>query len=628
MQKSEQNVKKAIKGYQDLAMGDAALFEELVQRDPRVEIFWQTSAVAVEILKWYPFESSEQVLFIGDDYDNLKKALGRGDKVIGESYRYAVWNLRKYPEQSPLNMYIFAHNLESIMRQLCEDGILLILCTKNDAREMDDVVQIQGLLNGNLYDPLHIGLCVYELSKAEVSDKKALIPSETYAQKLLACKWTKTFGIPFFGEQVENQDEDLERISQVREVQLDLLRKLKSICEKYDLKMIPMYGTLLGAARSAGMIAGDDDIDVALPREDFDKLIRVSTELEEPYFLQTPANDDCFFGGYLKLRNKSTTAIHPQNWWADCCEGISIDVFPIDYGFANSRKEKRKIFFIKHIQRLLYAKAYGHAARFLDMKLLKWKGYKYIGKLFSREQLAGWLNKALQWGEDENEAPIGIYAHYQGGAGVRYIDRKALAEETLLKFENMVFKVPAGWNGILRNFYGDSYMVERPWNRYNMRHGFYDVNTPYELYLDRFHGLHRTKTAEGKEIVLFGMDVLMNAYLKRYSHEKYHPSKLVFIEDEEYELRRKLESETDNLKEEIKYNPLDGIEMVSKEYFVNQDLSKYYPVICAIDGRKVEIILQDIGFKEYYFFWANRDWMLRANLQSVRDDVRWMEKEG
>lgn len=622
-QQREQNIKNAIASYYQLASGDETLFEELIQMDPRVEIFWQTSAMAGEILKWYPFDMAEQVLFVGDDYGNLKKALGRSCEEIVGSYRYAVWNLRKYPDQSPINMYVFAQKLESIMEQLSEDGILLILCTNNDVREIQDVVQIYGLSNSNIYDPLHIGLCVYELSKVEVPEKKDLLPGKVYAEKLLACKWTKTFGMPFFGEPLEGQDEDLECINQVKEIQLDLLRKLIFICEKYQLKCYPMYGTLLGAARSGVMVAGDDDIDVALPREDFNKLISVGEEFDEPYFLQTPANDDCFFGGYLKLRNKKTTAIHPQNWWSNCCEGISIDIFPIDHGFANPKKEKRKIFYIKHIQRLLYAKAYGYAARFLDMKLLKWKGYKYIGKLFSREELANWLDKALQWGEDEKEAPIGIYAHYQGGTGTRYIDRKNFIGETILKFEDMIFKVPYGWNGILKDFYGDNYFTERPWDKYKMRHGFYDVNTPYEIYLDRFHGLHRTKQADGKEIILFGVDVLMKAYLKRYPQEKYHPSKLVLIADEEYELRRELEQE-----EETEKNLPGEIEIVPREYFENQDLSKYYPVICAIDVRKAEEILQEIGFQDYYFYWANRDWMLRANLQSIRDDVQWIEKEG
>ena len=47
-----------------------------------------------------------------------------------------------------------------------------------------------------------------------------------------------------------------------------------------------------------GCDTGDDDIDVALPREDYEKLLSPGEAFQEPYFLQTPRNDDCFFGGF------------------------------------------------------------------------------------------------------------------------------------------------------------------------------------------------------------------------------------------------------------------------------------------------------------------------------------------
>lgn len=109
-------------------------------------------------------------------------------------------------------------------------------------------------------------------------------------------------------------------------------------------------GTLLGAVRYGGRIPGDDDIDVALLREDYNKLLEYSDEFFGEYFLQTPWNDNCFYGGYLKLRNTNTTAIHPQNWWVDCCEGIGIDIFPLDSGYKNNILEngkKREYFYYK-----------------------------------------------------------------------------------------------------------------------------------------------------------------------------------------------------------------------------------------------------------------------------------------
>ena len=182
-------------------------------------------------------------------------------------------------------------------------------------------------------------------------------------------------------------DQDAKVVENVVQIELELLRKLKEVCDTHHLRLYAMYGTLLGAVRHAGMIPGDDDIDVALPRKDYQKLLALQKEFSGEYFLQTPENDDCFYGGYLKLRKRGTTAVHPQNWWVNCCEGICIDIFPIDSGFVDKKKEAAKRRNIKLLQRMLYAKAYGYFPRFKDMKMLEWKAYKSIGKSLSRKKL-------------------------------------------------------------------------------------------------------------------------------------------------------------------------------------------------------------------------------------------------
>lgn len=636
-QTREKNIKKSIEGYLQIASDDRILFESLIQKDPRVEIFWQNSVVAGEIIKWYPFDLEEQIAVFDDIYSNYKNVLKeKGLKIYapidnemsGCKCKYVIFNVRPFPTQRQVDVSLIKYKLDHILKYICEDGILLLLCSTNDTEQIKELAEAYGFDKSNLYDPLYIGLCVFELSKKELSDKRAFIPSEIQAQKLLSCPWTNEYGIPMFGETLERRDEDFESINRVKEIELDLLKTLKNICDKHDLHLYLMYGSLLGAARSAGVIDGDDDIDVALLREDFDKLVSVKDEFETPYFLQVPAGDDCFFGGYLKLRNENTTAITPENWWINCCEGIGIDIFPIDYGFEDVKREKRKIFRIKQIQRLLYAKAYGYFANFLDMKLLKWKSYTYLSKLFSKEQLSKWLNRELSSGEDKKDAPIGIYAHYQGDMNVRYIEKKALKSETLLSFENMTFCVPGGWDKILRRFYGDGYMDVEPWKEYKRRHGFYSVDEPYPVYLERFHGLHRLKSAEGKEIVLFGVDILMELYLKRYSDVKYHPTKIVIIQDEEYELikmQKRMNADDNDLQDDNTYNMLDNFEKISLNYFEDKNLSLYYPIICAIDVRRIEKILQETGFKDYYIYWENREWMLRANLSSVRKDLLQLE---
>lgn len=388
-------------------------------------------------------------------------------------------------------------------------------------------------------------------------------------------------------------DQDKKQLKQVLEIQLDLLRQLKQVCDKHHLKLYMIYGTLLGAVRHGGVIPGDDDIDLALSREDFNKLLTFTDEFQGKYFLQTPWNDNYFCGGYLKLRNRETTAIQPQNWWVDCCEGIGIDIFPLDNGYQNKYLEKWKEVRICFLQRLLYAKVYGYFSKFLDMPLLKWKTFKYIGKLFSKDQIADKLHQVMAEGDCQKDSPFGIFAHYRPGKGYRKLSRKAFKESIDLFYEDIILAAPKERYEVLEMLYGANYMTPLPWNEGKRRHGFYRWNVPYQIYKKRFSGLMKPEPT-GREIVLFGDGLLFEAYFQRY-HDKFMPAHIVLLE------------------EECPIEQVHGIKAEKFEEFMPKNKEELYPVICSVDIARAEEILQNAGYHEYYIFVHNREWLLLAN---------------
>lgn len=131
-------------------------------------------------------------------------------------------------------------------------------------------------------------------------------------------------------------------------IQLDMLYKVQQICQKHNIKYWADGGTLLGAIRHNGYIPWDDDIDIAMLREDYDRFIEVAKEeLHDPYFLQTDWNDEVYFC-HAKIRRSDTTCILAKDVPANFNfnQGIFIDIFPLDKVPTDEEEYKR---YVEHL---------------------------------------------------------------------------------------------------------------------------------------------------------------------------------------------------------------------------------------------------------------------------------------
>lgn len=415
--------------------------------------------------------------------------------------------------------------------------------------------------------------------------------------------------VSVIGSNMSNLDQDNELINKVRDIECDILRELKRVCDANGIEIILIYGTLLGAIRHGGIIPGDDDIDVAMSREDYDKLLSLQNEFDDKYFLQTPWNDNCFYGGYSKLRNKSTSCIHPQNWWVDCCEGIGIDIFPIDSVDNNPIKEYIKNHKIRFYQRLLYAKAYGYFDRHLDMNMLKWKAFKYMGMPFSRHNLADKLHKLFisSNNADKRNEKV-IYAHYNKNCRPVTYKSKSFDKLIDITFENMTFKAPAIWRDVLEVRYGQNYLLPVSWDENKWRHGYYSVDVPYNIQKPHFRDITRMNPGERK-VVIFGDNIVLDSYMKQYG-DRYKPTLFV---------------EMPGIWSAVGQDRIDSgditnydIERISwDEYMVSENVDSIYPVIASIDMHNTELELINKGINNYYFYIIDRSWLHIANPTSL-----------
>jgi len=608
--------------------------DDLLKNISDTDVFWALSSNRRFSVHIYPFDRGAYVLVVGDRFgaitggicdmvskvdtvvptdchaaairnryavrDNLNVIVEEYDDwKLAKKYPYVCINLEYIRKICVNDTYEVDRLFDPALKALEEGGKIIIFAGGDKLWTLQKILYVKGLYYLQSFDPLGNGALLMEVSARDNLSDIAL-PKKS---PLFENKWIREHNFPYMGGTV--YDQDLTLIEDVKAVQIDLLKRLKSVCQEYGLTLYPIYGTLLGTIRDAGMIPGDDDIDVAMPRDDYDKLITLVDQFQDAYVLQTPYNEDCFYGGYSKLRNCNTTAIHPQNWWTSCCEGISIDIFPIDISYADSKKEHAKQRKIRLLQKLLFAKSYGYFACFRDMKLFVWKGYKYLGKLFSRDKLIDCLYEEMKKGDKKGDR-CAIYCHYRDNSmeSARYMKASDFKQTFELSYENVPMQVPAGWDNLLKGFYGEKYWESKGFVEWKRRHGFYDVTVPYTVYKERFGGLKHPRSIQ-EPVVLFGDGSVFKACMTYYK-DRVNITHLV------------------QLPGESPISPVYGMKVESWEAFSAQNLDRgsYRAIICSGDARDAEKIMQEAGYDKYFIFWHNREWMLYANQTQVWKEIR------
>lgn len=125
-----------------------------------------------------------------------------------------------------------------------------------------------------------------------------------------------------------------------KKIQLEILKEIRSICEEAGLRYYLAYGSLLGAVRHKGFIPWDDDIDIVMPRPDYNRFVRLAkSERFEVFSFET--NSDYIYS-FAKASDKNTV-IEMDGIRCKIDLGVSVDIFPID-GAGDTEEEAHKSF--------------------------------------------------------------------------------------------------------------------------------------------------------------------------------------------------------------------------------------------------------------------------------------------
>lgn len=237
---------------------------------------------------------------------------------------------------------------------------------------------------------------------------------------------------------------------------LDILEAFIGICERHNLRWAIDAGSLLGAVRHKGIIPWDDDIDVDMPREDYDKIQDIlPVELPDYYFMQSSRTDPEYPITHLKIRDSRTTGIDPYHAGRKMRfnMGIFMDIFPVD-GCPDDPKVQRAIEAKELRLRKIRRNAYVHICKtpWDWMKhIYGWTFFKLIGneRIYRmREDL--FRKHSLQSCKMCTTAPSQLgyrpRATWPTECFASYVD---------LPFEYLTVKAPVGYLKILETTYGD-----------------------------------------------------------------------------------------------------------------------------------------------------------------------------
>lgn len=245
-------------------------------------------------------------------------------------------------------------------------------------------------------------------------------------------------------------------VDEVKQIELALLKYTKEICEKNNIEYFLGYGTLLGAVRHKGFIPWDDDVDVVLLREEYNKLIRAVEEDNHEYIkVFHMGNSDCYLGPYAMIVDTRTFLKHDKVKKELIDDlGVYIDVFPLDKGGDIHHIERlvKKSYQYKAMNNLTMVTAFDGDSK---LKILLKQLVAPLANIVGHKK---WCQKIERLAEEmKTEVEQEQYA-----ADLMWEPRmnwviplKAYENSIMLPFEDDCFNAPADYELVLRTGYGD-----------------------------------------------------------------------------------------------------------------------------------------------------------------------------
>ncbi len=290
----------------------------------------------------------------------------------------------------------------------------------------------------------------------------------------------------FLNEEVRCDHIVTTQMKEIWAVELDLLAEFQRVCDKYNIRYFASGGTLLGAVRHKGFIPWDDDLDIEMFREDYNRLCEVGPkEFKKPYVFQNEYTESGSLRGFSKLRNSQTTAIYEHErlkCFGGYDKGIFIDIFPLDC-ILDDKEEQRK----KKKKANKWCKAYlssidisFHRQHNKNSIIARIKDFLRPILYFPCKWSKTWLHykyeEACSIGNETLTEKVAIYCIFNQRTIHHRIDYE---DSVMMDFEFLKIPVPIHYDHWLTNAFGDWHEFVKGGSLHGENSIFFDTNLPF-----------------------------------------------------------------------------------------------------------------------------------------------------
>lgn len=257
-------------------------------------------------------------------------------------------------------------------------------------------------------------------------------------------------------------------LQELKEIEFEILKMFDAFCKENNITYYISHGTLLGAIRYKKFIPWDDDVDLLIPRKDYDRMISLFKDTER-YRLFAPEKDAKYRYPIAKLCDMTTRKVE-----FDCNNGVElgvdIDLFPLDAWDDDLSHAKKEA---EYIQKNMYHLYLTKIKKPITDNIVKKIGMSLVMLFYKMLGSRHFIKKIIKASHNEGQKDskyLGCKAWCVYGAkGI--IPAEVFSDTVDIEFEGQMFPAPVGWDKYLTCLYGD-YLPEPPKEKQKTHHTF------------------------------------------------------------------------------------------------------------------------------------------------------------